>query len=172
MREGVKRPDRVPVVSIVGRSGVGKTTLLEGVIAELKRRGYRVATIKHNVHGFEIDREGKDSWRLARAGSDAVVISSPQRLALVRHQDHDATIEEIALLIGNGYDIVLTEGFREDRAPKIEVHRKGFGDGPLCSPGELIAVATDEPLATAVPQLPLADPAAVAAFIESAVIGA
>lgn len=68
----------LPIVCIVGKSNVGKTTLLEGLITELKRRGHRVATVKHDVHGFEIDQPGKDSWRHAQAGSDAVVISSPK----------------------------------------------------------------------------------------------
>lgn len=72
---------RPPSVSVVGKSGSGKTTLLEGLIRELKRRGYRVGTVKHDAHSFEIDRPGKDTWRHARAGSDHVVISSPQRLA-------------------------------------------------------------------------------------------
>jgi len=72
----------IPVVSIVGKSNSGKTTLLEKLIPELKRRGYRVATVKHDTHGFEIDRPGKDTWRLAQAGADAVVISSGDKLAL------------------------------------------------------------------------------------------
>ena len=68
-----------PIVSIVGKSGSGKTTLLEKVVAELTKRGYNVGTIKHDVHGFEIDYEGKDSWRHKKAGAKTVVLSSPDK---------------------------------------------------------------------------------------------
>ena len=77
----------IPIISVVGKANAGKTTLLEKVIAELTGRGYRVATIKHNIHGFEIDQEGKDSWRLKKAGARMTVISSPQRLALIEDLD-------------------------------------------------------------------------------------
>ena len=69
----------IPIVSIVGRSNTGKTTLIEKLIPELRRRGYRVATIKHNIHGFDIDHEGKDSWRHKKAGARLTVIASPQQ---------------------------------------------------------------------------------------------
>ena len=71
----------IPIVSIVGKSGAGKTTLIEKMIPELKKRGYRVATIKHDVHGFDIDHEGKDSWRHKKAGAHATIISSPWKVA-------------------------------------------------------------------------------------------
>jgi len=158
------------VVSIVGRSKAGKTTLLEGIVAELKGRGYRVATVKHGVHSFEMDKEGKDSWRLAQAGSDAVVISSPQKLAVIKRQDHDATIEEILGLIGDDFDIVLTEGFKRDRAPKIEVHRKGLEGGLICSPEELLAIVTDEPLQAGVLRFSPQDVEAIADIIEQRLI--
>ena len=73
----------IPIVSIVGKSDSGKTTLIEKLIAELTRRGFRVATIKHNRHGFDIDHEGKDSWRHKRAGAVATVVASPGRAALI-----------------------------------------------------------------------------------------
>ncbi|OGO04720.1 MAG: molybdopterin-guanine dinucleotide biosynthesis protein B [Chloroflexi bacterium RBG_13_54_9] len=156
----------LPIVCIVGKSNVGKTTLLEGLIAELKLRGRRVATVKHDVHGFEIDQPGKDSWRHAQAGSDAVVISSPQKLALIRHTDHDSSLEEIARLIGDDFDIVLAEGYKNSTLPKIEVHRKALGEGLLCSPDELIAIATDEHLDIPVWQCSLDDIPKLTNFIE------
>ena len=80
----------IPILSIVGKSGSGKTTLLEKLIAELKRRGYRVATIKHHAHpGFEIDQPGKDTWRHAQAGSDHVVIAAPDKIASIRRLERD-----------------------------------------------------------------------------------
>lgn len=134
-----------PIVSIVGKSESGKTTLLEHLIGELKQRGYRIATIKHHVHGFDLDQPGKDSWRLAQAGSDAVVLSSSQKVALIKKTDHDLSLEEISSLIGGDFHLILTEGFRRDKFPKIEVHRKELGE-LLCPPEELLAIVTDEPL--------------------------
>ncbi|MBI4297633.1 MAG: molybdopterin-guanine dinucleotide biosynthesis protein B [Chloroflexi bacterium] len=146
----------IPIISVVGRSEVGKTTLLEKLIAELKGRGYRVAAVKHDVHGFELDKPGKDSWRLAQAGSDAVVLSSPEKMALIKNVDHDLALQEIGYLLGREFDIILTEGYKQSRGTKIEVHRKGMGE-LLCAPGELLAVATDESLDTPVPQFSLED---------------
>jgi len=159
-----------PVISIVGKAKSGKTTLIERLVAELKRRGYRVATIKHSPKGFELDQPGKDSWRLAQSGSDAVVISSQQKLAMIRPQDHDATIEEVVRFLGPDFDIVLAEGFRKGSALKIEVHRKELGEGLLLSPKQLLAIVTDETLEADVPQFSWEDIAAVASFIEEKLI--
>jgi len=155
-----------PIVSIVGLSNVGKTTYLEKLVRELKARNYRVATVKHDVHGFELDRPGKDSWRHAQAGADAVVISSPEKLALIRRTDHDSTIEEIARHLGGGFDLIITEGFKRGKAPKIEVHRREVGSDLLCTEEELLALATDERLEMSVPQFPLDDASPMADFLE------
>lgn len=173
----------LPIVSIVGRAGSGKTTLLEGLIPELKRRGYRVALIKHAVHGFEIDKPGKDSWRLTQAGSDLTVLSSPQpegncenekerrKVVLIRSVEHEYSLDELSHLIGHDFDIVLTDGFKQDKAPKIEVHRHGMGElvclaSTSIADKELFAVATDEPLDIAVPQLALDDFSGIADLVE------
>jgi molybdopterin-guanine dinucleotide biosynthesis protein B len=156
----------MPVVSVVGKSGVGKTALIERVVRELKRRRYRIATVKHSLHGVDIDSPGKDSWIFARAGSDAVVISSPDKLVLIKGVDHDPGIEEILLTVGGGYDLVLVEGLRKSKAAKIEVHRKELGDDLLCSTKELSAIVTDGSLDVNVPQLPIGDTQAIADFIE------
>ena len=87
-----KKSHMIPIVSIVGKSDSGKTTLIEKLLPELGRRGYRVATVKHDVHGFEVDREGKDSWRHKKAGAHTVVISSPLKVAVIRDVDHDAEL--------------------------------------------------------------------------------
>ena len=89
----------IPIVSIVGKSDAGKTTLLEKLIPELKRRGYRVATIKHDAHQFEIDHPGKDSYRHFHAGADWTIIGSPAKLALVRRLERELSLDEIAVLI-------------------------------------------------------------------------
>jgi molybdopterin molybdotransferase len=154
------------VVSIVGKSQSGKTVLMEQLIAEFKRRGYKVAALKHGRGGMKIDHPGKDSWRFAQAGSDAVLISSPDKLAFIKSVDHDLDIEEILPTVGSEFDIVLVEGFRKSKIPKIEVHRKELGDGLLCSTGELSAIVTDGSLDTDIPQLPWGDTVKVADFIE------
>jgi len=156
----------LPVVSIVGKSGAGKTTLIERLIAEFKKRGYRVAAVKHSRGGMEIDKPGKDSWKFAEAGSDAVIISSLDKLAFIKSTDHDSSIDEILHVIGSGLDLVLAEGFRKGKAPKIEVHRKELGEDILCSSKELSAIATDEPLDINLPQFSPCDTHAIADFIE------
>ena len=158
----------LPIISIVGKSESGKTTLLEQLIRELKARGYRLAAIKHSTHELAPDQPGKDSWRLAQAGSDTVVLSSPGKISLFKEVDHKATVEELFHLVGGEVDLVLTEGFKEDNALKIEVHRSELGE-PVCAPEELIAIVTDVPLDTTVPQFSHADIKAVADLIEKAV---
>jgi len=158
----------LPTVSIVGKSASGKTVLMEQLIAEFKRRGYKVATLKHNHHGtVEIDHPGKDTWRFARAGADAVLVSSPNKLAFIENLNYDLRLEEIMPIVGPGFDLILAEGFRRSKSTrKIEVHRKGLGNDLLCSPEELSAIVTDGSLDIDVAQLPWGDTVAVADFIE------
>lgn len=155
-----------PIISVVGKSDAGKTTLLEKLIAELKRRGYRVGTVKHDTHGFEVDHPGKDSWRHAQAGSDVVVIASPNKLALIKKLESELSIDEVASYITD-VDIILTEGYKRADKPKIEVHRRAVGGDLLCSPEELLAVVTDEPLNVPVPQFSFDDTGALADLIEA-----
>ncbi len=155
----------LPVISIVGKSGVGKTTLLEKLIPELKRRGYRVATVKHDVHGFEIDQPGKDTWRHAQAGSDHVVIASSNRIAHIQRLDQELSLPEIVATIHDA-DIVLTEGYKRGPAPKIEVSRAERSRELLCTPEELVAIATDQPYDMDVPQFGLDDVVGLADLIE------
>ena len=157
----------IPIVSIVGKSNSGKTTLLEKIIADLVHRGYRVATIKHNRHGFNIDHEGKDSYRHKKAGAHTTVVSSPHQLALVQDVDHDHSFEEIREKFISGADIILTEGFKVNDYPKIEVFRSEL-KRELISKKEdgLVAVATNVSLDIDVPCLDLNDPKTVADFIE------
>jgi len=162
-----------PIVSIVGRSESGKTLLMEQLIVEFKGRGYRIAALKHSHCGaIEVDQPGKDTWKFAQAGSDAVCISSPRKLAFIKKSDHDLRIDEVLAIIGAEFDLVLVEGFKRSNLPKIEVHREELGNDLLCSPEELSAIVTDgsldSPLANTyrVPILSWADTAAIADFIE------
>lgn len=156
----------VPIVSIIGKSNVGKTTLLERLVGELKRRGYRIAVIKHLGRSVELDHPGKDSWRLAQAGADAVIASSPEKLVLIKPMEHDATLEELCHFISADFDLILTEGYIQDKAPKIEVHRKKFGGDLLSSHQQLLAVVTDEPLDISLPQYSTDDIKGLTDFIE------
>ena len=154
----------IPIISIVGKSGCGKTTLIEKLIRELKRRGYHVATVKHHSHpGFEIDHPGKDTWRHAQAGSDHVVIAAPDKIASIRRLEKELTLDEIAQGIQD-VDIILTEGFKRAGKPCLEVVR---GNAELiCSSDQLIAIATDMPIQTSTPQFDLNDPQPIVDFIE------
>jgi molybdopterin-guanine dinucleotide biosynthesis protein MobB len=142
----------IPIVSIVGKSNSGKTTLIEKLIAELTSRGWRVATIKHNRHGFEIDHEGKDSWRHKQAGAVVTVIASPGRVAMIEDTQKDYEIDEIRDRYIRQADIILVEGYKVNPHPKIEVVRTELRQERLCGPGDhLIALAGDRPVAGDVP---------------------
>ncbi len=152
-------------ISFVGKSNSGKTTLLENLVGELKRRGRVLATVKHSATDIDLDRPGKDSWRLARAGSDSLVISSPREVALIKRVDREAAVEELLGLIGEGFDLILVEGFKDGSLPKIEVHRKEQGD-LTSSPEDLVALVTDEKLDIALPQFSPTEVKALADFVE------
>jgi len=158
----------IPIISIVGKSDVGKTTLLEKVIRELKKRGYRVATIKHHVHWFEIDQPGKDTWRHAQAGSDVVVIAAPNRLAMVRRLEAELSIDEIAEMIPD-VDIIITEGYKRSNKRKIEVSRAARSPQLICKREELLALATDQvhPGMEGIPHFDLEDAAGLVDLIEA-----
>jgi len=158
-----------PVVYIVGRSKSGKTTLIEKLVQELKSRGYRVATIKHIPQGVDFDKPGKDSWRHIQAGSEATAVSSPDKIVLIKPVVQEASIDKVTSLLGDDYDIILVEGFKQGRAPKIEVHRK---DGGTLIKGlkKLIAIVTDEPLGTRTRQFSPEDTGPLADLLEKGFI--
>lgn len=154
-----------PIVSIVGRSGSGKTTLIEKLIPEIKRRGYRVGTIKHTHHPVEIDQPGKDSSRLRAAGADAVMLAAPGRLALIKEVNSDR-LESLAAYFQD-VDLLITEGFKGERRPKIEVVRAALSPEMLCRDNpDLIAVATDMNLTLSLPVFGLENPLPIVDFIE------
>lgn len=161
----MSRGQQVPVVSLVGKSGVGKTTVLERIIREVKRRGYRLGTIKHDTHGFQLDRPGKDSWRHAEAGSDVVVISGPRKMALIRHLEREMALDDIVALMGD-VDLVITEGYKRGDKPKIEVTRKERGTELLCAAQELIGIMADYEVEMPVPKYSLEDAEGVVDLLE------
>lgn len=154
----------IPVLSIVGKSNSGKTTYLEKLIAEMKRRGYKVATIKHDIHGFEMDKPGKDTWRHAQAGADIVCISSPQKMAMIKKVDQELTLDEVVARI-DGVDIIFTEGYKREAKRKIEVFRQAVAHEPLCRKEELLAVVANVVLYEDIPHFSPDDAAAMADFL-------
>jgi len=155
-----------PIISIVGKSESGKTTLLEGLIIELKQRGYKVAVIKHSGEDFELDEVSKDSWRFSQAGSEVSAISSARKLAIIKNLEHDLSPQELSHFIWWDYDLILTEGFKQSHHPKIEIHRKEQGKELLSPPEQLLAVVTDEPLDVEVPQFSREEVPKIADLIE------
>jgi len=147
----------VPIVCFVGLSGAGKTTLLEQIVARLKNRGFRVAAIKHDVHGFDIDQVGKDSWRLRQAGCDLVVVSSSRRMALIQERSEEASLEEIASLLENRADIILAEGYKHSDYAKIAVCRSTVDKSLFGKLGQLLAVVSDQEMPWDVPRFGFAE---------------
>ena len=159
-------PTPIPLVTVIGKSRAGKTTLLEKLIAELARRGYRVGTIKHHSHrGFEIDREGKDSWRHAQAGSEHVVIASPDRIASYRSLEHELSLDEIASSMVD-VDIILTEGYMQAGKPTIQVVRAGNSLELIGPPEQCLAFATDARLEVDMPCFSLDDSVGLVDLLE------
>jgi molybdopterin-guanine dinucleotide biosynthesis protein MobB len=150
----------IPVVSFVGRSGTGKTTFLEKLLHRLVARGLRVLVIKHDVHRFEVDKPGKDSFRLAQAGAWRVLLTNDHKMALMGACDGDVPLLTLVERHGPGADLVITEGFRRSAVPKFVVLRSGAPERLDPHDPELVnvvAVVSDTPVDTALPVLPLDD---------------
>ena len=157
----------IPIVSVVGASNSGKTTFLEKLVPELSRRGYRIGTVKHDVHGFEMDKEGKDTWKHRRAGAQTVAISSPSMVASIRSTEGEMDLDELAGRYFWREDILITEGYKRSHYPKIEIFRSAVEKEPLCGPQDnLAAVVTDDEIQTEVPRFGFDQVEKVADFIE------
>ena len=155
------------VFGIAGYSGSGKTTLLEKLIPKFTARGLRVSVIKHAHHGFDIDRPGKDSHRHREAGATEVMLSCNDRWALMheRRSESELTLDELLARL-SPCDLVLIEGFKQEPVPKLEVYRPENGKLPLFPErSDIVAVASDADIATALPRLPLNDVGAIADFV-------
>ena len=157
------------IFGLAGWSGSGKTTLMTALIPELMARGLSVSTIKHAHHEFDIDRQGKDSWRHRQAGAHEVMVASSRRWALMRElrEAPEPNLDELVARM-SPVDLLLVEGWKRHPHPKIEVYRPALGK-PLLYPEDpwVVAIASDEKLSAPVPLLPLGDPHAVAAFISA-----
>jgi len=158
------------VVHIVGKSNSGKTLLVTRLVRELRKRGYRIATIKHASHGFDLDQRGKDSWRHFQAGSEATVVVSPRRLAMVKRTPGEPQMDEALRLAGEGCDLVLVEGYKSYPGLKIEVHRSSLGPEVATGPDGLLAVVSDGAPEVTVPRFRPQDVSAVADLLEREVL--
>ncbi len=154
-----------PIVSVVGRAKVGKTTFLVKLIAELTRRGYEIAVIKHTVHAFDFSQPGKDTRKHTEAGAKAVALASAREVVLTRPLDTELEIDQIAAMLGDA-DLVLTEGYKSAHKPKIEVSRHALGTQLVSRSTEIIAVVSDHPVDLEVPRFDLDDASGVADLIE------
>lgn len=155
------------VYGVVGWKNAGKTTLMERLVADITARGFTVSTIKHAHHAFDVDSPGKDSFRHRTAGASEVLVSSGARWALMaelRSADEPPLADLLAKL--SPVDLVLIEGYKRDRHPKVEAHRAATGAPLIAADDDTVrAVASNDPVPLSLPCLPLDDAAAIAAFI-------
>jgi molybdopterin-guanine dinucleotide biosynthesis protein B len=168
---GILPNARVPLLGFAAFSGTGKTTLLTRLLPRFTANGLRVGLIKHSHHDFEIDYPGKDSYELRRAGASPVMLSSSHRRAVIAELPEvrePVLDDELRHFDQTGLDLILVEGFKHERFPKLELHRPALGR-PLLFPGDdtIIAIATDAPLPVepTIPQLDLNDLDRIARFI-------
>ncbi len=157
---------KIPVLSFVGRSGTGKTTLIERLIPRLRERGIRVATIKHHPHDFDMDHEGKDSYRHKLAGAKLAMVVSPGKVGLVEDIDREIGLDELLSRHIHDVDLVITEGFKKEGVPRIEVYNVGNPEPPVSlGHGSLLAYVTDAPMDAPVPVLQRDEISKLADFI-------
>ena len=155
----------IPILCFVGRSNSGKTTLIERLIPELVKAGYKVATVKHAGHGFDLDTEGKDSWRHKRAGASTVMVLSKGSLAMFADVNDDIKVSELRdRFLDQSLDLIIAEGWKSEGHPKIIIVRDQLGEISYSLDG-LLAVVSDKPIILPVPVIHLDDVAGVAAIL-------
>jgi molybdopterin-guanine dinucleotide biosynthesis protein B len=160
-----------PIISIVGYSDAGKTTLVEKLVPELKKKGYRVGTIKNSHHILNFDKKGKDSWRHFESGADAVVVASADTTVMIRRKEITGNDSHSQLSFLENHltdmDVIIAEGYKNAGFPKIEVFRPQAHEVPVClNDDSLIAIVTDTDLNIRVPVFGLEESTRLADFIE------
>ena len=152
----------VPMIAFAGFSNTGKTTYIEKLVAYLKSEGLRVGVLKHDSHGFQMDREGKDTWRFTQAGADMVAIVSDVQTAVLENRKIE--LKE-AVTFFHDVDILITEGYKFADCPKIAVYREASGNPLAGKPEDFEAIVTDTPFDCDTPQFPLDDVEPLAGFL-------
>jgi molybdopterin-guanine dinucleotide biosynthesis protein len=161
----------VPVVSFVGKKKSGKTTVLLAVVQELVRRGLRVSVVKHDTHGFTIDTPGTDSFRLREAGAAVTGISSPTTYVWISDVAEERSLTELVRTLPEPVDLLITEGFKWQAAPKIEVSRRERSTSLIADADELVAIVSDQAFpGYPVPQLAMEDAAGIADLVEARIL--
>jgi molybdopterin-guanine dinucleotide biosynthesis protein B len=158
---------RMKIFGFAGWSGSGKTTLIEKLIPLFVARGLTVSLVKHAHHSFDVDQPGKDSWRHRHAGCTEVLVSSSRRWALV-HELRGAPEPGFEELVRNiaPCDLLLVEGFKREQLPKLEVYRAATGEALLHpQDADIVGIASDRKIATALPWMHLDDAPSIASFI-------
>ena len=155
----------IPTVAFVGASGVGKTTVLQAVVGELKKRGLRVGVAKHTHHAVDVDQPEKDTWRLAQAGGDVVVLGTPSGLTLFDHSGVDTPLEQIVKLLTGKVDLLLAEGYEDAAVPKVAVVRQAVSLDLRADPKTLIALVSDVPSSLSLPTFSFDEGRALAEFL-------
>lgn len=160
----------IPYVSFSAKSGTGKTTYLEKLVACLKEKGLRIALIKHDAHGLEIDQPGKDSYRLRKAGADTMILTGPdQTVQISRHTVGEPSLKQLLSSI-QGVDLILIEGYKFGSQPKIQLLRKGYSETPVGNPENTIAYVADfsyKPIPKNLPVFDLNEPSEMAEYLIS-----
>lgn len=160
-----KQPTSIPSLSFVAKSGTGKTTYLEKLLPLLKQELLRVAVVKHDAHGFEIDKPGKDSYRLTQAGADHMILTSRDKTAVIfTHKDQNPELSFILKHIEN-VDLIITEGYKLGDQQKIHILRKGHCEAPIVDTDKIIAYVTDFPFEADVPVFDLNRPEDMVPFL-------
>ncbi len=155
-----------PVLAIIGKKNCGKTTLIEKLIPELIALGLRVGTIKHHHGTISMDQPGKDTWRHKQAGAHAVVLSCPTGLGVIRDTPAEIPVPELVERYFSDVDLVLTEGYKKEALPKIEIFRSTVHAEPLTDLGDdLIATVSDVEVARDIPRFGLAETRRLAEFV-------
>lgn len=153
----------IPVFAFAAYSGTGKTTVIEKIVLELKARGLRVAVIKHDGHRFEIDHEGKDSWRFAHAGADITIISSQEKTAYI--EQRELSLRQLIDMV-HDVDLILVEGYKNETLPQIGIARRATGKGFTADLSRFMAIITDmEEIETTLPRFSFEDIQGVTDFI-------
>lgn len=161
----------IPLLAIAAWSGTGKTTLLKKLIPELCARGIRPGLIKHTHHNMDVDKPGKDSYELRKAGAAQTLVASQQRWALMTETPDEEELDLAFLasrMDASKLDLILVEGFKHEDIAKIVLFREGTGrtQEELVIDAHVIAVASDVPLRVDVPLLDINNAAQLTDFIE------